>query len=114
MKGDPIDYIEFHIYDHGMNAEPCIITVPYLYDEENEEDEELGVNAAARQTSELLMDLKDDYELKEVEYKVEEFNDEPVFTVFVIAVPSDESNITDEVFDVFQELVTRVKKEVEQ
>lgn len=111
MKDNPIDYIEFQIYDHGTDAEPFSLAVPYLYDEENEQDEELGVNTVARQTSELLMDLEDDYELKEVEYMVEEFNDEPVFIIRVIAVLSDEPNITDEVFDAFQELSTRVTKE---
>ena len=57
------------------------------------------------------MDLQDDYELKGVEYMVEEFDDEPVFIILVTAVPSDEPNITDEVFDVFQALSTRIKKE---
>ena len=57
------------------------------------------------------MDLEDGYELKEVEYKVEEFDDEPVFIILVTAVLSDEPNITDEVFDAFQELSTRVTKE---
>lgn len=57
------------------------------------------------------MDLKDGYELKEVEYKVEELDGEPVFIIRVIAVLSDEPNITDEVFDVFQEIATRVTKE---
>ena len=48
MKDNPIDYIEFQIYDHGTDAEPFSLAVPYLYDEENEQDEELGVNTVAR------------------------------------------------------------------
>lgn len=104
----PLDYVHFQIYDKGTNAEPFETWIDANDDcEELAPDEAEELPSAIQNLADILLDLKDGYQITHVEYRVEpdiESADKPTFFVDVFAVPcenGEESNITGDVLDAF-------------
>ncbi|MBQ1573014.1 MAG: hypothetical protein IIZ78_29510 [Clostridiales bacterium] len=109
-NNQPLDYVQVLIYDHGPNAAPYETWVDVAEQEEDLDDEDCcdGVPLQVQNMSDLLIDLRDGFNLTRVEYKVlEEDGELPVFVLDVVAVPTvEESNITDDVMDKFMEIIS--------
>ena len=118
--GQPLDYIHFLIFDHGEQCEPFEAWVDMdggfqtnaieLVDDDDEIPEPI------QQCADILLDLHDGYKITHVEYKVEEYDGSPCFFVQVFAVPleddDEETNLTDDVFNKFYEIIADSKQEV--
>lgn len=105
----PLDYVHFVIFDHGVQNEPFETWVDADGQDCDELDDEEAdeLPPAIQDMADILLDLKDEYKVTHLEYKVEQNDDEPVFFVQVFAVPCDdgeESNITDDVMNAFYRL----------
>ena len=117
--GQPLDYIHFLIFDHGEQQEPFEAWVDMdggfqtnaieLVDDDDEIPEPI------QQCADILLDLHDGYKITHVEYKVEEYDGSPCFFVQVFAVPledDEETNLTDDVFNKFYQIIMNAKQEV--
>lgn len=104
----PLDYIEFFIYDHGVEAMPLILRVD-MYDEsqmDDIEEEEDEIPDSVQETSDILLDLKDNYSITNIELKTDydRSSDDNMNYLRAYVVPVDdetESNVSDDVFDSF-------------
>ena len=78
-------------------------------------DEDDDIPEPIQQCADILLDLHDGYKITHVEYKVEEYDGEPVFFVQVFAVPleddDEETNLTDDVFNKFYQIISDSKQE---
>ena len=119
--GQPLDYIHFLIFDNGEQFEPFEAWVDMdmgfqtnaieLVDDDDEIPEPI------QQCADILLDLHDGYKITHVEYKVEEYDGSQCFFVQVFAVPLDkdddeETNLTDDVFNKFYQIIMDAKQEV--
>ena len=87
-------------------------------------DDDDEIPEPIQQCADILLDLHDGYKITHVEYKVEEYDgspfseeNEPCFFVQVFAVPLDkdddeETNLTDDVFNKFYQIIMDAKQEV--
>lgn len=73
----PLDYIEFFIYDHGVEAEPLILWVDLCEEEqqmddiEAEEDYDDMIPDSVQEISDILLDLRDEYSITNIELKTD-------------------------------------------
>lgn len=77
-------------------------------------DDDDDIPEPIQQCADILLDLHDGYKITHVEYKVEEYDGEPVFFVQVFAVPledDEETNLTDDVFNKFYEIIADSKQD---
>ena len=78
-------------------------------------DDDDEIPEPIQQCADILLDLHDGYKITHVEYKVEEYDGSPCFFVQVFAVPLDddeETNLTDDVFNKFYQIIMDAKQEV--
>ena len=110
----PLDYVQFLIYDHGLNAAPYKTWVDVAEEDVDDEDCCDDIPLPIQNMADILFDLHDGYKITQVEYKVEEYDGRPYFFVQVFAVPledDEETNLTDDVFNQFYQIITNSKKE---
>lgn len=118
--GQPLDYIHFLIFDHGEQEEPFEEWVDmdggFQTNAIELVDDDDKIPEPIQQCADILLDLHDGYKITHVEYKVEEYDGSPCFFVQVFAVPleddDDETNLTDDVFNKFYQIIMDAKQEV--
>ena len=119
-KDKPLDYIDFLIYDNGEDEEPVELWVDMYGDFQTNaaelSDEDDDIPLPIHDVSDILLDLKGDYSITQIEYGIQDDGSSSEYmptclTVYVSPVDNEnESNITDDVLDSFLVLASEKTK----